>query len=158
MMPQAMPAATPAVNSQQMAAQQQAFINQQALLMVSNSSGRTLLCSYICYINSLKVKKTDKSIFPCRLSRWQCRRWHCPRSSSRKTCENVRKSQRGSHHVSGGALLHAHVHLHAHAHPHPHPNPEDVPRKKEPFLRPPKKPQRPFQSPAVQRYRNRSVL
>lgn len=50
-MPQAMPAATPAVNSQQMAAQQQAFINQQALLLVSNASGITLLCSYICYMS-----------------------------------------------------------------------------------------------------------
>lgn len=56
MMPQAMPAATPAVNSQQMAAQQQAFINQQALLLVSNASGITLLCSYICYMSSFNVK------------------------------------------------------------------------------------------------------
>lgn len=35
MMPTAMPQAVPAVNTQQMAAQQQAFINQQALLLVS---------------------------------------------------------------------------------------------------------------------------
>lgn len=68
-MPQAMPAATPAVNSQQMAAQQQAFINQQAQLLVSNASDITLLCSYICYMNSFNIKKTNKSIFPCRLSR-----------------------------------------------------------------------------------------
>lgn len=94
-----------------------------------------------------------KIVFPYRLSRWPCRRWHCPRSSSRKRCENAKRSHRDSHHVSGGALLHVHVHLHA----HPHPNPEAGPGKKEPFLRPPKKPQRPFQSPAVQRYRNLSV-
>lgn len=37
-MPQAMPAATPAVNAQQMAAQQQAFINQQAQLLVSHKT------------------------------------------------------------------------------------------------------------------------
>jgi len=47
-MPQAMPAAAPAINTQQMASQQQAFINQQAQLLVS-SPQRTNIYIYINY-------------------------------------------------------------------------------------------------------------